>query len=87
MLSDDSEEGPGGILNTIRARAGVYYEGAEMKTTNWFADGLICPMCNSVWLGIIQAVLYRLSPRLSVLLSLPFALSATTIFIRHKLDS
>lgn len=59
LLAHETE--PTGILSWIRHKAGVQYnERSEMISTNQLSKGILCTYCNSVWFGVLIAMLaYR----------------------------
>ena len=74
------ESGPFEIFDKLRNRLGVCYnERSEPYGTNTLARGILCIWCNSVWVSVLETVMYLLLPRLTILLSLPLALSALAI--------
>jgi hypothetical protein len=70
------EDGPFDIFARLRHGLGVRYdETGQRYGTNWFAKGVICPACASVWFGAVWGIAYLLyQPTWYV--ALPFALSA-----------
>lgn len=78
------EEGPWAVFSTLRYRAGVRFRDAppyDQYGTNSFARGLICLWCVSVWIGIGLSILFWFFPQISLILALPFAVSAGAIII------
>jgi len=54
MLADPQQEGPFEVLVGFRNLVGVYYdEYSDVQGRTSFARGLLCPYCNSVWIGIL----------------------------------
>jgi hypothetical protein len=47
------------------------------------ARGVTCLWCVSFWVGIVWGVLYWIAPELTVMGSLPFALSAAAIVLKR----
>ena len=79
------EGGPWDIFARLRHRIGVRYDAESLPYgRNEFAKGIVCTWCISVWLGLIATAMYLLAPRITVLLALPFALSAFAIVIDEK---
>ncbi|KPL17779.1 MAG: hypothetical protein AMJ93_14640 [Anaerolineae bacterium SM23_84] len=78
------EDGPFEVFARLRHRLGVrYVEGSSQGYgTNWFAKGVVCPACASVWFGIAWAIAYLLYPP-TWLVALPFALSAGAIIVER----
>ena len=76
------EDGPDDIFGKLRHMAGVRYDdGSVPYATNWFADGLICMYCNSMWFGAALWFLWVVSPAVFLFVGLPLALSAGSILI------
>lgn len=76
------EDGPFEIFPKLRHALGVRYdENSISYGTNWFAKGLRCEHCVSVWLGFFWAIAYIVWKD-CVLVALPFALSAGAIVIQ-----
>lgn len=77
------EDGPFEVFAKLRHRLGVRYDETSMAYgTNWFAKGVICPACASVWFGILWGVAYLLW-RPTWFIALPFALSAGAIALER----
>jgi hypothetical protein len=82
MLSDTSQSGLFDSLNWIRAKIGVKYDDkSEPYGDNTFAEGVLCIKCNSIWFGILFTILLICNQKVTFFVSLPFALSAITIWI------
>ena len=80
------EDGPFEVFARLRYLLGVRYdEQSEAHGTNWFAKGVICLPCCSVWFGFFWAIAYMLWKD-SVWVALPFALSAGAIVIHGWVD-
>ena len=77
-----NEDGPYEILDKVRHFIGVRIDqyGRQFGNNN-LSIGLICPLCNSVWIGIILIILFYTMPDLSILLMLPFSLSGFVLLI------
>lgn len=74
--------GPFEILSKLRHLLGVKYDERSVPYgTNIISKGLVCPRCNSVWIGVIITVLYLLLGNITVWLCLPFALSGVVVLI------
>lgn len=70
------EDGPFEVFARLRHRLGVRYNESNVAYgTNWFAKGVVCPACASVWFGFGWAIAYVLWEP-SWLIALPLALSA-----------
>lgn len=77
------EDGPFEVFARLRHRLGVRYdEASQMYGSNWFAKGVVCPACASVWFGALWAVAYFLWADV-VWLALPLALSAGAIALER----
>lgn len=77
------EDGPFEVFARLRYRLGVRYdEHSVAYGTNWFAKGVICPACASVWFGILWGVAYLLWHP-AVFFALPLALSAMSIALER----
>jgi hypothetical protein len=78
-------EGPWEILHRLRSLMGVTYDQLSRPVgTNVVAQGILCPECCPIWVGIAQVAVYILSPSLAVILCLPFALGAASLLITRK---
>lgn len=55
------------------------------RPTNVVAEAVYCPRCNSFWLGVMATASYSLAPETTVLICIPFALSAFAILV-HNFD-
>jgi hypothetical protein len=77
-----NEQGPAGIFETVRMRAGVEYGRDDIQyATNWFSSELMCQWCTSIYVGLLWSILYKISPKLARGLAFPFALSTLSILI------
>jgi hypothetical protein len=77
------EDGPFEMFARIRHVLGVRYDETNMAYgSNWFAKGVVCPACASVWFGTLWAVAYWLWPDVWWL-ALPLALSAGAILMER----
>jgi hypothetical protein len=78
------EDGPFEVFARLRHALGVRYtEGSRQGYgTNWFAKGVACPACASVWFGIMWATAYLLYPP-AWMVALPFALSTIAIALER----
>jgi hypothetical protein len=85
LLTNEDEHGPYEILDKIRWLAGIAYdEKGYPYADNEFAKLFMCLWCMSIWIGIIQTILYVIIPVYTTWLFLPFALSAAAILIEEK---
>jgi hypothetical protein len=81
------EDGPLGLFEWVRGKMGVQRdERGENYGTNNFAVGLVCQWCNSVWIGVILAILYMWLKEMVVLICLPLALSTVTMILARYID-
>lgn len=89
MLSDYEQVGPFDILHKIRIRTGMYYDqwSQPMYKSGSFADMMSCVYCNSIWLGIVFTILWLVNQEVTIIVSLPFALSAMAIIIEEWKNS
>lgn len=77
------EDGPFEMFARLRHRLGVRYdEHSVAYGTNWFAKGVVCPACASVWFGTLFAIAYWLWCPI-VWLALPLALSTASIALER----
>lgn len=78
-----SEEGPFRVFSKFREIVGVRHApDGEPFGTNWFAMGISCIWCCTVWIGLALAVSYWLW-KPTVWIALPFALSAGAIIVEE----
>ncbi len=83
-----NEAGPADIFGRLRNRLGVKFDQySNPYGTNWFAEGILCFYCLSVWIGIgiflwlmIAALLGFLL--LGAILLFPFALSGVAVYLK-----
>lgn len=82
-----AEKGPADIFGKIRSRMGVKYDQySNAYGTNWLSEGVLCPYCLSVWVGIgvalfIFAAGYFNIENVVIYILLPFALSGASVFL------
>jgi len=77
------EDGPFEVFAKLRYFLGVRYdETSQPYGTNWFAKGVVCPACASVWFGTAWGVAYLIWPQVWWV-ALPFALSAGAIALER----
>jgi hypothetical protein len=80
------EDGPFRIFDRLRELLGVAYApDGQRFGTNWFAKGVVCLYCCSVWFGAILTGLYFIWSDVWWLL-LPLALSAAAVIIEENID-
>lgn len=81
------ENGPFKMFAKFRHLIGVrYIQGSTTPYgTNVIAELLSCAWCCSIWFGATLTIAYFIKPELTVLASLPFALSAGAIIIERIL--
>jgi hypothetical protein len=85
MLSDTNQEGLFNSLDWIRSKLGVkydYYSQPEFKSGS-IAAGILCPVCSSIWFGILFTILLICNQEVTFYVSLPFALSAAAMLIQE----
>lgn len=95
LLGNVNEHGPYDILTELRRMTGVWFDERSQPTykpdaPRWqreLVTGLLCPWCNSVWIGGAMAAAYALLPMVTVMLCLPLALSAVAIIITTAIDT
>lgn len=77
------EDGPFEMFARLRHLLGVRYDETSLAYgTNWFAKGVVCPACASVWFGTLWGVAYLLwHPTWYI--ALPLALSAGAIALER----
>jgi len=75
------EDGPFEVFAKLRHRLGVRYdEMSQPYGSNWFAKGVVCPACASVWFGTMWGIAYLLwNPTWYI--AFLFALSAGAIIV------
>jgi|WetSurMetagenome_2_1015567.scaffolds.fasta_scaffold1354513_2 hypothetical protein len=80
------ESGPFDILDKFRHGIGVRYNiDSRQYGTNMLSKMIICQLCNSVYLGVLASIMYLLFPALTIILAVPFALSAVTCVLVEKM--
>lgn len=85
MLSDTSQSGPFGALDWIRHISGVKHDEHSVPYAGKgsIAEMLLCVYCNSIWIGIFFTVAFLVNQIVTIILSLPLALSAVAIFLEE----
>lgn len=87
-LMINAEKGMFDMFGRLRTLAGVKYDQySNPYSTGWISEGILCPYCLSVWVGIGITALYVLGIALNgqsvVFYSmLPFALSGVTVYLK-----
>jgi hypothetical protein len=82
-----NEDGPFELLSKLRHALGVRYdEHSEVYGTNVIANALTCVWCASLWVAVFWAVLFLSYPKISLIIALPFALSAIAIMIERLIN-
>lgn len=83
MLADETQHGPGCILDKLRIWAGMKYDAFSLPMTEpgSLAEGLTCINCNSTWIGLAFVILLVVSPAVAFYASLPFAFSTLAIAV------
>ncbi len=80
------EDGPFNVFRWIRERIGIehYDDGTKIeKEYKGLASLFYCVWCISLWIGLFAAAMYWQRPILTVMFSLPFALSAGAIVVER----
>lgn len=78
------EDGPWDIVAKIRYILGVRYDvHSNPVGQSMWAKMILCVWCNSVWVGAFWGVIYLVIPPVAFALALPFALSASAIFLER----
>ena len=75
------EDGPFEVFAKLRHWLGVRYDDmSQPYGSNWFAKGVVCPACASVWFGTMWGIAYLLwNPTWYI--AFPLALSAGAIIV------
>jgi len=92
-----NENGPFYVFRELRERAGIHNTirsifGKNANTVEkvvpdtFFAQLLSCVWCCSIWVGFSFTLLLCMSEAVSVLISLPFAWSAVSIFLNKHIE-
>lgn len=81
------ENGPFKLLRRTREALGVrYYDEDSNDVLSAEYEITTCPWCLSMWVGGCIAALLLYSPKMLRAFSLPYALSAITVFIQRLLQ-
>lgn len=85
-----------GILTRLREAIGLHwfdqhdrYAPYMVEEGTWryrFGELVSCLHCNSVWVGIGYTVFAYISTQITLIISLPFALSAIAVIIKDVMD-
>lgn len=78
------EDGPWNMFQRIREWAGIVHDENGVPWIvpgSFFAQLLSCVWCISVWFGAFFAVGMLLFPAITLVIAIPFALSAVAIFL------
>ena len=87
LLVDDSEDGPFGLMHTIRYWLGVRYDDKHRPYgVHELGRIVTCHWCASIWVGLGVALFAWAAGffRGPVLITLPFALSAGSLLINKQ---
>jgi hypothetical protein len=77
-----NEDGPAYIFGKLRTRVGIRFNHySQPYAENDLAELFLCVWCLSVWVGLVMAILWIISPTLTLYLSLPFAFSTVAIIV------
>jgi len=86
----NNENGPADIFARWRTWIGVRYdERSNPYGTNWRAEGVLCFMCLSVWVGIAATLLLAFTAvlghiEIGVYVLFPFAVSGGAIYLKKQ---
>lgn len=81
------EDGPWDLFARLRSSAGVKFDAhSEPYAETFFGSLLMCVWCTSVWVGGFLALAFLLAASVTLILCLPFALSAFTISLQRMHD-
>lgn len=88
MISDIDQAGPFGVLDWIRLKIGVKFDTYSVPFTERgsLADLMMCIYCNSLWIGVVFLILILINQTLTIIVSLPFALSAVAIILQEFIN-
>lgn len=81
----NSESGPGDVFGRLRSRIGVKYdEHSRPVASNWFAEGVLCFYCLSVWvaLGVFLVLALMKLVSIEMIVLLPVTFSGGAVFIK-----
>lgn len=84
----NAEAGPADIFGRFRTRIGVTYDQySNPVASNWFAEGVLCFYCLSVWVGFGVTLLIVAAALLNHIdvaqwLLFPFAISGGAVFMK-----
>lgn len=77
-----NEDGPFAIFAELRRVVGVRYDAYnEAQSNNVIGQVFSCLWCASFWIGLIVMIAFYYFPAQTVLVCLPFALSAGAILV------
>jgi hypothetical protein len=83
----EPENGPFDILVKIRLLSGIRYdEWSKPYGTNTLSKAMTCVWCFSVWVGAGIAIAWTVCPLPTMILCLPFALSAFAIIANRYIN-
>ena len=81
LLVDDSEDGPWGVLHSLRHLLGVRYDDKNRAFgTNEVGRAITCIWCASIWIGLL---VFLFSYYISPIPFYPFALSAGALIVNR----
>ena len=88
LLVDPEDDGPWEMFGKFRHLVGVRRdkETGIFFGKNVVAQALLCVFCTSIWVGIAIAISYILFPSITVMASLPFALSTGAIVLERIIN-
>ena len=83
-----TDYGPFDMFEVFRDKIGVKIsDTGDVYGTNGLARMVICPRCNSMWVGlVVTGIILLLGGDLATWVLLPLALSGATVVIREIVD-
>ncbi len=89
LLVDPEDDGPWEMFGKFRHLLGVRHddETGLFYGTNVVAQALMCVFCTSIYVGTVITVFYIFIPVITVMVSLPFALSAGAIVLERIINA
>jgi hypothetical protein len=86
MLVDES--GPFDIFDKLRYAAGIRYDQFSQAHSNKVVGkALLCVNCTSVWVAFAACIAYAILPTVTLLISMPFAVSSVAILIYEYMSA
>lgn len=82
------EDGPFDIFARLRALLGVRYNKSnDAYSFNQVGTALTCVWCTSIWVAIMLTISYSFYSKETLIVCLPFALSAVAIAIEKGINN